>query len=87
MGNGAWVKSSPLEKVKTLVSEQAGYTGDTKFFILGPTSPLITKQDESEFIQLFYEETHSLTSYLYGPVGIVSAIIAGIIVGLILAHL
>ncbi len=86
--------NQPLQMNKEITTSdekiegEARWTGDTRFFLIHHSSPIfLSKIDPKECIELFYEDVHSLTSYLYGPAGIVSAIIAGIIVGFILAHL
>ena len=73
------------------IEGEARWTGDTRFFLIHHIAPInVSHINQKELVELFYEDVHSLTSYLYGPVGIISTAIimgvVGIIVGLILDH-
>lgn len=62
MGNGDWERRSQLMENGTLISGKAGYTGDTKFFILRATDPRLFVTEKGG-VELIYEDVHSLTHY------------------------
>ena len=80
MGDGSWEKITDIRQNILDVEGKAGYTGDTKFFLITNKPPFRPDRgDRIEGFEIFYEDIKSLNTYIFGWGGIiVSVILTGI---------